>query len=97
MAPTTVAPVLNDLKQEFPENCCVKDGLMTFHWFKCYGTERTIAGPWNIGCLQSLRDTVKLYTKNIASLKAKKIIWGDFEDDDDIPVGVDGMHALICK
>ena len=97
MEPTTVAPVLNDLKEEYPENFRVKYGLITFHWFKCYGTERTIAGPWKVGCLQSLRDTIKLYTDNISSLRVKKIVWGGFEEDDEYPVGTDGMHALICK
>eukprot|EP00956_Cyclotella_meneghiniana_P006111 scaffold7957_cov68-Cyclotella_meneghiniana.AAC.2 len=95
--PTTVAPVLNDLKEEYPEYFRVEYGLMTFHWFKCYGTERTIAGPWKVGCLQSLRDTIKLYTDNISSLRVKKIVWGGFEEDDEYPVGTDGMHALICK
>ena len=92
VSPITVAAVLNDLKQEYSNSFKVKDALMTFHWLKCYGTERTLSGPWNVGCLQSIRDTCKLYAKNIGSLKKYKIVFGPFEEGDVLPYAVDGVH-----
>jgi hypothetical protein len=43
--PATVAAVLNNVKTEYPKEFNIKDALVSFHWLKCYGTERTIAGP----------------------------------------------------
>ena len=91
--PVVVAAVLTDLKREYPKNFRVRDALMTFHWLKCYGTERTISGPWKIGCLKYIRDTCKLYAKNIGSLKKYKIKFGPFEEGDVFPIAVDGMHC----
>lgn len=95
--PSTVALVLNDLKAEYPNDFNIKDALVTFSWLKCYGTERTIAGPWDIGCLHTLRTTVKRYAKNIGSLKKYKIQFGDFEEGDIYPYTVDGVHYATSK
>jgi hypothetical protein len=91
--PGVVAPVLNDLKKEYPDEFNVKDALISLHWLKCYGTERTIAGPWMIGCCKWLRNTVKRYAKNIGSLKKYKIVFGNFEEGDIYPYVVDCMHC----
>lgn len=95
--PTTVAPVLNDLKKEYPDDFKIRDALISLNWLKCYGTERTIAGPWMIGCLHWLRTTVKRYAKNIGSLKKYKITFGDFEEGDIFPYGVDCVHYACSK
>ena len=93
----TVAAILNDLIVEYPEKWSTKEALMTFTWLKLYGTERTIAGPWNVGCLRYLRNTVKGYTVKIASLAEKKIIFGPFDEGDLYPYDVDGMHCATSK
>ena len=95
--PVVVAAVLTDLKREYPENFRARDALMTLHWMKCYGTDRTISGPWKVGCLKQIRDTCKLYAKNIGSLKKLKIKFGPFEEGDVFPFGVDGMHASTSE
>jgi hypothetical protein len=46
---------------------------MTLHWLKCYGMERTVAGPWRVGCLSGLRTTVKRVAANIGSLKNTRL------------------------
>ena len=71
--PLTVAALLNDLKKEFPKDFRIKEALMTLYWLKCYGTEHTIAGPWNVGCLDELRKTVKRVTRNISALKNTRL------------------------
>jgi hypothetical protein len=91
--PPTVSAVLTDLKKEFPEEFRAKDSLMTLHWLKCYGTERTVAGPWRVGCLSGLRTTVKRVAANIGSLKKYKIVFGNFEEGDIYPYVVDGMNC----
>lgn len=95
--PPTVAAVLTDLKKEYPDSFRPKEALMTFNWLKCYGTERTVAGPWRVGCLMYLRNTVKRVTKDIGSLKKYKIIFGNFEDGDIYPYVVDGVHCMSGK
>lgn len=92
--PLTVAALFNDLKKEFPKDFRIKEALMTLYWLKCYGTERTIAGPWNVGCLDELRKTVKRVTRNISALKKYKIVWGNFEEGDIYPYIVDCMHCM---
>jgi hypothetical protein len=71
--PLTVAALLNDLKKEFTKDFRIKEALMTLYWLKCYGTEHTIAGPWNVGCLDELRKTVKRVTRNISALKNTRL------------------------
>jgi hypothetical protein len=95
--PATVAAVLNDVKTEYPKEFNIKDALVSFHWLECYGTECTIAGPWDIGCLHTLQTTVKRYAKNIGSLKKHKIVFGDFEEGDIYPYTVDGVHYATRK
>jgi hypothetical protein len=90
--PDTVAPFLTDVKARFPDKFRAKHALMTLNWLKCYGTERTMSGPWQEGCEKSLRNTVKKYTRYFSSLKESKIVFGGFEDGDIYPYTVDGVH-----
>ena len=95
--PTTVAPMLTDTKARYPDVFRLKYALMTLCWLKCYGTERTIAGPFVMGCLKLLRNTVKEYTRYFSSLKDIKIVFGDFEEGDIYPYTVDGVHCETGK
>lgn len=96
-APEVVASVLNALKNEYPEDFKIKEALMTFNWLKCYATERVVAGPWRVGCLKYLRDTLKSYTRKISSLRKFKIIFGGFEEGDIYPYSVDGVHFATSE
>lgn len=91
--PPTVSAVLADLKKEYPDKFRAKDALMTLYWLKCYGTERTVAGPWKVGCLSGLRTTVKQVSADIGYLKKYKIVFGNFEEGDIYPYLVDGMNV----
>ena len=66
---------------------------MTLYWLKCYGTERTVAGPWKVGCLSGLRTTVKQVSADIGYLKKYKIVFGNFEEGDIYPYLVDGVNV----
>jgi hypothetical protein len=92
--PTTIATFLTDVKAKHPDVFRIKDALMTIYWLKCYGTERTISGPFVVGCLKRLRNTLKQYAKLFRTLKESKIVFGNFEEGDMFPYSVDGVHCV---
>jgi hypothetical protein len=59
--PTTIATFLTDVKAKHPDVFCIKDALMTIYWFK-------YSGPFAVGCLKRLRNTLKQYAKLFRTL-----------------------------
>ena len=91
--PTTLAPLLNDLKDKFPE-VKLKDALMCLNWLKCYDTERVLSARWRYGDLMHIRNTVKDIAKKIASMEKDVIVFGGFENDEVYIFGVDTVHFI---
>lgn len=70
--PTTAEPFFRDLRDKYPD-IRYKIVLMTMNWFRLYDLERVLSGRWGYNDLQFIRNTVKNYTKKIASLKDSKL------------------------
>jgi len=91
------ASIFNDLYATvIPTDENLREFLMTMNWLKCYPTEGIMAGDWNLN-EKTIRTKVKVHSQSIAALKAKKILFGNFEDDDVFVVSVDGIHCNIYE
>ena len=91
--PTTLAPLLNDLKDKFPE-VKVKNALMSMNWFKTYDTERVLSARWRYGDLMHIRNTVKDVARKVASMEKDVIVFGGFDEDEVYIFGVDTVHFI---
>ena len=91
--PTTAEPFFRDLRDKYPD-IRYKIVLMTMNWFRLYDLERVLSGRWGYNDLQFIRNTVKNYTKKIASLKDLKIVFGNFDPKDKFPFGIDTVHFI---
>lgn len=69
--PTTVAPILKDLKDANP-NFVHKDSLMAMNWLYLYDTREVLSGRWGPH-ENEIGSRVIEYGKEIQKLKAKKI------------------------
>lgn len=85
-----VAIVYNDMRAEF-DDIIMKDFFMTLNWFKCYDVEHVLAGRWQY-CEKYIRERVKDYTKRMQSFKQKKIVFGGFDEREEYPYSLDGVH-----
>ena len=65
---------------------------MTMNWFKEYRTEYAISGTWGFGCTKHIRNTLKEYAKKMASLVDVKIVFGGFDEKENIVFSVDCVH-----
>lgn len=88
--------LLNDLKNEFPD-IHINEVLITLDWLKCYCIEWVISGLLKVGCMEYLQNTVRDYTKKIATFGTQKIAFDGFESDDIDPYAVDCVHYLTGK
>jgi hypothetical protein len=93
--PAAAAPFLNDFKEKYPD-VRYTECLMTMYWLKVYGTERQLSGVWTFSDLQYIRDTVKSYTKLMASMEEDVIIFGGFGEEIHC-FGIDGIHFTTTE
>lgn len=72
---------------------CLKDAFMACNFLKCYARREVMAGTWKRG-EKYIGVKTKEYVKMIASLMPEKIVFGDFNDDEDILFAVDCVHFM---
>jgi len=71
VSPTTLLPLMKDLKDMYP-NMIYKDFLMSINWLFLYETREVLGGRWN-RCENDIGRLVIQYAKMIQQLKGKKI------------------------
>ena len=90
--PTTVAALLNDLRDDNP-NIIYKECLMTMNWLYCYETLPVLVGRWGY-CENSIGTKVIKYAKMVQKLCKKKIRF-KFKNDVDYPASLDTVNFLV--
>lgn len=90
--PTTVAPVLLDLRADNPD-LTYKLALMAMNWLFLYPTYPVLAGIWGY-CEKFIGANVIGYAKKIQKLCEKKIKF-QFKDDPEIPASIDTVNFLM--
>jgi hypothetical protein len=68
--------------------------LMTVNWLKLYDTEHVLSARWGLH-ENTLRPILKNYSESIQELKERKVLWGNFDEDEIFLVSVDGVHCRI--
>jgi DDE superfamily endonuclease len=68
--------------------------LMTINWLKLYDTEHVLSGRWGLH-ENTIRTILKKHSESIQGLKAMKVVWGDFDDEEVFLLTVDGVHCRI--
>lgn len=89
VGPVAVAAICNDLPTIDREHI-----LMALNFLKLYDTEHVNAGRWRMN-EKDLRQINRSTVKAIQSLKEKKVVWGDWDDDEIFVVSVDGVHCRV--
>lgn len=90
--PTTVAPVLLDLRADNPD-LTYKLALMAMNWLFLYLPYPVLAGIWGY-CEKFIGANVIGYAKKIQKLCEKKIKF-QFKDDPEIPASIDTVNFLM--
>ena len=88
---SAVAAMYNDLRGE---RVTCNRILMTLNFLKLYDTEHVLPGRWKLD-ERLLREIIRETLDRLQQLKEKKIVWGDWEDEDIFVVSVDGVHCRI--
>lgn len=78
--PKAVLNIFKDLKEVLPSAKLIYL-LLTLNWFKLYDTEKVLSGRWDF-CEDHIRCKIKYYGAKIQSLKEKKIVFGNFHEDE---------------
>lgn len=95
--PIVVAKIYKDLKERKAlPSVKLEYLLLTLNWFKLYSTEKVLSGCWGY-CEDHIRCKVKEYGAAIQSLKAIKITFDGFEDDEVHLLTVDCVVGLFCR
>jgi hypothetical protein len=68
--------------------------LMALNFLKLYDSEHVLSGRWKID-EKLLRESIRQTVQQIQDLKNKKIIWGEWGDEEIFVVSVDGVHCRI--
>ena len=93
--PIVVACIYKDLKERKAlPSVKLEYILLTLNWFKLYPTEKVLSGRWEY-CEDHIRCKVKEYGAAIQSLKAIKITFDGFDDDEIHLLTVDGVVSLF--
>ena len=71
--PTTISPIFEDLKIEYPDTC-FKDALMTFNWLNLYDTYPVLSGRWK-RCEEYIGSKVWDYVAKISEVTKRRIIF----------------------
>ena len=71
VSPTTIVPMMKDLKDN-NTTMCYKDCLMGMNWLYLYDSQEVLSGRWG-RCENDIGKIVIQYSKMIQGLKAKKI------------------------
>jgi hypothetical protein len=71
--PTTVAPIFQDLKKEYP-NIGFRYALMTLNWYYLYDTYPVLSGRWKY-CEETIGKQLMDYGEKIRAVVVKKIIF----------------------
>ena len=80
--PTTISPILQDLKDEYPD-VSFKDSLMTMNWLYLYDTYPVLSGRWKY-CEETIGSRVIDYGMKFATIGRNKIV---FYLKDDLELG----------
>ncbi|KAL3936902.1 MAG: hypothetical protein SGARI_002359 [Bacillariaceae sp.] len=91
VGPDAVAAIYNDL---IPVGVHINDLLMGLNFLKGYDTEHVLSGRWKMD-EKKLREKNRATVKAIQALKEKKVVWGEWDDDEVFIVSVDGVHCKI--
>jgi len=95
--PIVVAKIYKDLKERKAlPSVKLEYLLLTLNWFKLYSTEKVLSGCWGY-CEDHIRCKVKEYGAAIQSLKAIKITFDGFDDDEVHLLTVDCVVGLFCR
>lgn len=68
--------------------------LMAMNFLKLYDTEHVLAGRWGLN-EKTIRELNRDTVKSIQGLKEKKVVWGDWNNEDIFVISVDGVHCRI--
>jgi hypothetical protein len=91
IGPRAVASLYNDIKhQRIQANRL----LMALNFLKLYDSEHVLAGRWQIN-EKTLREINRDTVKAIQGQKNKKVVWGDWENEDIFIISVDGVHCRV--
>ena len=71
--PTTVAPIFQDLKKEYPK-IGFKYALMTLNWYYLYDTYPVLSGRWKY-CEETIGKQLMAYGEKIRAVVVKKIVF----------------------
>jgi hypothetical protein len=88
--PIVVLNILKDLKMEHP-SVKLEYLLLTLNWFKLYDTEKVLSGRWDY-CEDHIRCKIKWYGSKLQALKEKKIVFGNFNEDEIHWITVDTVN-----
>jgi hypothetical protein len=92
IGPVAVAALYNDIKHD--HRIQANRLLMALNFLKLYDLEHVLAGRWGIN-EKTLRELNRDTVKAIQDQKEKKVVWGDWEDEDIFIISVDGVHCRV--
>jgi hypothetical protein len=93
VGPKALSELHSDLATIMPK-IDIKEFFLAFSWLKLYETEHVLAGRWVLS-EKKIRMTCRLYVQKIQELKERKVLWGNFEDDEVFIISVDGVHCRV--
>jgi hypothetical protein len=68
--------------------------LMALNFLKLYDTEHVLSGRWKLN-EKTLRELNRETVKIIQDQKEKKVVWGQWDEDEIFIVSVDGVHCRV--
>jgi hypothetical protein len=92
VGPKAATAILKDLEKKAEME--ISHFFMTLNWLRLYDTEHVLSGRWGLS-EETIRNQIKSMSEAIQSLKERKIVWGDFDDDEVFIITVDGVHCRI--
>jgi hypothetical protein len=91
IGPKAITSMHNDLKHL---NIQVNQLLLALNFLKLYESEHVLAGRWKMN-EKTLRVVNRATLKSIQWLKEKKVVWGEWGNEDIFIISVDGVHCRI--
>ena len=86
-----IASMYNDLREK---NVRSDRLLMAMNFLKGYDTEHVLSGRWKMD-EREIRESNRIVLREIQGLKEKKVVWGDWEEDEIFIGSVDGVNCRI--
>jgi len=90
--PTTVVPILTDLKNVDPD-VIYRDILMAMNWLYLYESREVLSGRWG-PCENEIGKRCIMYAQKLQTLKRKKILC-EVNHDGDFPFSYDTVTFLV--